>query len=344
MVIQGSKRIYKLDLLKGAACVGVVFTHVTFPGLWGKAVMRAAGFAVPVFFMIAGYFAYGKGRDVIWRRLIKILGILAAGYGLYFSYHACMALRSGALESWLLANFDMLTPIRYLVFCDVGFAVHLWYLIAMAETYGLWLLISKHGWQQMSVRCLPVLFILQFILVIYCDTYDLPWALQVNFLLRALPWFLLGYEIRAGEKQMVEMPEKGRMAELLKNDRMLCGLAFVGLLIAVLPSVFDLPLKFNAIGYVPYSAALFLLAIKKPDRRTSRLLEYIGGRLSMYVYVLHVLMAGAAKELMMRLLGAEFLLTSAYEWTWPLATLMISIVVAALLDQIRKKERRHIRG
>ena len=37
MVIQGSKRIYKLDLLKGAACVGVVFTHVTFPGL-GKAV------------------------------------------------------------------------------------------------------------------------------------------------------------------------------------------------------------------------------------------------------------------------------------------------------------------
>ena len=45
MVIQGSKRIYKLDLLKGAACVGVVFTHVTFPGLWGKAVMRAAGFA-----------------------------------------------------------------------------------------------------------------------------------------------------------------------------------------------------------------------------------------------------------------------------------------------------------
>ena len=86
MVIQGSKRIYKLDLLKGAACVGVVFTHVTFPGLWGKAVMRAAGFAVPVFFMIAGYFAYGKGRDVIWRRLIKILGILAAGYGLYFSY------------------------------------------------------------------------------------------------------------------------------------------------------------------------------------------------------------------------------------------------------------------
>ena len=66
--------------------MGVVFTHVTFPGLWGKVVMRAA-----------------------------------------------------------------------------GFAVHLWYLIVMAETYGLWLFISKHRWQQ-----------------------------------------------------MVEMPEKGRMAELLK--------------------------------------------------------------------------------------------------------------------------------
>ena len=58
----------KLDLLKGCACIGVVFIHVSFPGTFGQIVNYISTFAVPVFYMIAGYFAWGKGTDTVKRR------------------------------------------------------------------------------------------------------------------------------------------------------------------------------------------------------------------------------------------------------------------------------------
>ena len=39
----------KLNFLKGIACMGVVFIHITFPGLFGQIVLCASGYAVPVF-------------------------------------------------------------------------------------------------------------------------------------------------------------------------------------------------------------------------------------------------------------------------------------------------------
>ena len=322
-------RIYKLDLLKGAACAGVVFTHVTFPGLWGKAVMRAAGFAVPVFFMTAGYFAFGKSRDVMLKRLCKILKILLVGYLLYLCYNAWTALRADMLGDWISSNFDILTPVRYLIFCNVDFAVHLWYLIAMAETYVLWLVLLSFGWQRKQ-RALPLLFLLQFLLVIYCDSLDLDFMWQTNFLLRALPWFLLGYELR---KITAGDGKESILRYLYEAEPLiLYAIVLAGGLMAVLPSVLDLPIKLNAIGYVPYSTALFLLAVRKPDKSLCRIAEYIGSRLSMYIYVLHILMAGVARQLMIMLFGAEVQLGAMYQWTWPILTLAISIAVSMVVD------------
>ena len=62
-----------LNLLKGFACVGVVFIHMPFPGNFGKIISTLSGFAVPLFFMIAGYYSFGNGPEVIKRRLSKII-------------------------------------------------------------------------------------------------------------------------------------------------------------------------------------------------------------------------------------------------------------------------------
>ena len=48
----------RLNLLKGFACIGVVFIHVTFPGVFGQIIKDAAGFAVPVFFLTSGFYSY----------------------------------------------------------------------------------------------------------------------------------------------------------------------------------------------------------------------------------------------------------------------------------------------
>ena len=54
----------KLNFLKCFACIGVVFIHITFPGRFGEIVRLGADYAVPVFFMIAGYYAWGKNTGL----------------------------------------------------------------------------------------------------------------------------------------------------------------------------------------------------------------------------------------------------------------------------------------
>lgn len=43
-------RNYSLDFLKGIGCIGVVFIHIFFPGVFGRIIMKISQFAVPVFF------------------------------------------------------------------------------------------------------------------------------------------------------------------------------------------------------------------------------------------------------------------------------------------------------
>jgi surface polysaccharide O-acyltransferase-like enzyme len=69
-----------LNLFKGLACISVVFVHVHFPGITGIVVHRSfSSFAVPLFLMIAGYFAFGKDESVIKRRFFKILKLILFG-------------------------------------------------------------------------------------------------------------------------------------------------------------------------------------------------------------------------------------------------------------------------
>ena len=60
--------------------MGVVFIHVSFPGVGGIIISKLAQFAVPTFFMIAGYYAYGQKEEKLTKRLKRILWIFVYAY------------------------------------------------------------------------------------------------------------------------------------------------------------------------------------------------------------------------------------------------------------------------
>ena len=133
-----------LNFLKGIACIGVVFIHVRFPGVTGVVVSRLSQFAVPLFFMIAGYYAFGCDENVVKRRLIKILKILTVGYLIYFAWGFGTSVLKGNGLEWLASNYGWNTWVKLIVFCTPSpIPVHLWYLIAMAEVYLLWFFIVQ---------------------------------------------------------------------------------------------------------------------------------------------------------------------------------------------------------
>lgn len=62
-----------LNVWKGIAAFAVVLIHCTLPGVPGEIIKGIARFAVPLFFLISGYFAYGREDAVLRRREIHIL-------------------------------------------------------------------------------------------------------------------------------------------------------------------------------------------------------------------------------------------------------------------------------
>ena len=57
-----SSRNNMLNFLKGIACIGVIFIHVPFPTVIGKLISLVCAYAVPVFYLIAGYYSFDKMR------------------------------------------------------------------------------------------------------------------------------------------------------------------------------------------------------------------------------------------------------------------------------------------
>lgn len=321
----------KLNFLKGTACIGVVFMHISFPGMFGQIILNASAYAVPIFFMIAGYYAYGKDTSVVRRRFIKIIKIFLCAYILFFAYHCMIAIKNNEIGVWLNANFNLLTPIKYICFCTIDFAVPLWYLIAMVEVYICWYFIVKNKKEQFAIKFIPVLFALQILLTTYRDTMHLEWFWKTNFITRGMPWFLLGYYMNTKKAEKIRNMDFYRLIIL----------AVVGCVIAVIPTAFDLPVKFNVLGYIPFAFALFTLSLKNPSKSICKPIEYIGQKLSLNIYIFHLLIAGVIDVICNKIFGINSQ-NEIWLWCQPVVVLVCTIFVSWLVYAMKNRAKINI--
>ena len=317
----------KLNLLKGFACLGVILIHVGFPGLFGQIVKNIVAYAVPIFYMIAGYYAFGKDSKTIKRRGIKIGKILLCGYALFFACSALEAILNGSFFPWLGANFTWKTPIKYAVFCTIDLAVPLWYLIAMVEMYAFWYWTVKHQKEQVALKFMPILFLLQIFLVVISEVMHLAWFWKINFLTQAMPWFLLGYFLNTS---------KAEKWKKLPASRYVLSVA-IGLVLVVIPAVLHLSQSIGTIGYIPYAFGLFSLALKNPSQSVCRPMEYLGEKLSLNIYLLHDPLARMLALLCTHTLGG-MVNHSLWAWCWPMMILVFTIFIAWGLHLIPRKK------
>ena len=100
------ERVRSLDLLKGIGCIGVVFIHYSFPGLFGEILHQLAEFAVPVFFMISGYFASGCSIQRLKNRLIYVFKIFILSLFLYFLIELLAQIKNGNGVNWIISQLS----------------------------------------------------------------------------------------------------------------------------------------------------------------------------------------------------------------------------------------------
>lgn len=64
-----------LYTLEGIACMFVIFIHCKFPEPVGDLVDTIARFAVPIFFIVSGFFNYSASKEKLKTRVFKLLRI-----------------------------------------------------------------------------------------------------------------------------------------------------------------------------------------------------------------------------------------------------------------------------
>lgn len=316
----------KLNLLKGLACVCVVFIHIHFPGRFGEIVVEVSSFAVPVFYMTAGYYSLNKNPERIKKNLHNIIWIFFYAYTVFFVYRVGIALLNNQVFEWIKDNYNYKTPIKYICFCTIDFAIPLWYLIGMIETYCAWLIIVKHQKEDMAIKYFYILFLIQFTLVTICDSFGVAWFWRINFLTCSLPWFLLGYCFHTDKIKWI------RQFGVIP----LIFVALSGLAISILPLIINTPIKFNIVGRFLYAFALFALTQVDSkiicNKALCKQIQFIGENLTLNIYIFHVLIGEVVSKV-----GKIFNLGGGFAWIEPLIVIMISIMWAYILLKLKER-------
>lgn len=336
------KRNQTMELCKFIASFFVVFIHAPFPGKLGGLVDCLARFAVPMFFMISGYFNYQATSRQVLRRLKHILTLFLIG-ALFRQFCECVSIELSGGST--IAHLLTLIPepdeiLRLLILQIPPYTGHLWYLCAMMVCYLVfWLFVrfqeecptNYQGFYVLGGALFSIFFALDVIAPASGAT-ELGIHMRNGWFF-GLPLFASGVFIHQYQQQILRI--------FSSSVWKLAGVMGLGMLLSVL--------QWNSlgIGTMPFGtifevAALMLLMISHPQvpflkEKTARTL----GALSMWIYLLHLPLYLVFGQFIREPFVAMFPKVGPY--LEPLVIAAISLAAAGIFECLSRIIKKHLR-
>lgn len=334
-------RNQSIECARLAASFCVVFIHCPFPGRSGELLACMGRFAVPLFFVISGFFSFEVPKETLRKRVRHLLWLNVLATIVYALWRCAKAAYDDA-DLWTCLMQAVPTAeewTKWALVSDNPFAGHLWYLTSILVcSLALLGYVCFFGQQKVSYRgfygACGCLFALQLILGELAAAMDMPvpYMLYRNALLLGLPMFGMGVFLGQYRRQLAEN------FHLTDGTLLILILAGMGLsLVCELGGAgVDLPT-----GMVLAVAALMLLMVSHPQVTKNRLCAAWIARfrgLSTTVYILHLMVV----EIYGMFLQGRFeaVLGSREDNLRPLVVLGITLA-AALLWEGMKNVKRH---
>ena len=263
-------RNYCLDYIKGVACVCVIFMHCEFPGKLGILVQCISRFCVPFFFMVSGYFCYKEeGADYL--RKIKHIGFITFGATIFYYIVSPLYRTAGPIITFVgILKWVLLNEPVYI-------AGQLWFLFALLYDYILFAIIEKLSIKRFAYNMIPVGCVLYILMaqIAHLLGLSIPNMIYRNFLIEGFTFFTLGFWIHENQDR-IEIPNRLLIlifiisTVLCPVERLIMGRDF----------------GVNIVSY-PQVSSLFLLGINNAEFGKGKLLNKIGSKYSLYIYIIH---------------------------------------------------------
>ena len=200
-----TNRVHGLDILKALCAFCVIAIHVPFPGMVGMCIEALSWIAVPIFFMITGYFyvdIQNQKREL--SQIKKVLLLCVFSNVLYFLWKLFWELCEGSVQihSLLVQMFNPKSLLKLLAFNQSPFRESLWYFSAILYVLIIIYFLNR-VFANNSGRILLIVTPFLLLMNLVFGNYSLlllqrtfPLFVTRNFLFVGIPYFSLGLFLR----------------------------------------------------------------------------------------------------------------------------------------------------
>lgn len=325
-------RNHFLDFIKGICCIGVILIHVMFPGQFGKLVASLFGCIVPIFFMISGYFAYTNDTTSsirIKKEIKKILKLTITACLIYLTFKLIFNTADPILLLKEFANIQ--TWINIIIFnqLEIFGGFHLWFLIAQLMSYLILLFIDKTKTYDIAYEITFVLLIMRIFISVLPYQSPSSWHIMCNFFITGTPWMLLGNYFAYIYNNIASLSNKSLISNLIIG----CTITLV---CSYLFNINIIKINLSEIGITIMTISLFLLAIKNKNIKINFIIEKIGQKYSVYIYIFHIIIIRIIVKILnnhgMNLTKSHIVI----QWSFPILMIICSILFSVFLDRFLK--------
>lgn len=270
-----SLRKESFDTLKFFLAFFVVIIHTGFTGWIGLGSKAISRIAVPLFFMITGYYLPTMTEEKFKKHFHKIIYLTVISTLFYFLFQSITGESS---YDWVTQAFNMKDACFWLFFNFTPIAGHLWYFYALL--YVFIIIYTGHKIKRISFlyKLLPLLFLGNYILsYFHFITYR-------NFLFTGLPYILLGCLFRKNEKQFKIYAIKSKALILI----LIFSCLGLGLEILCYKFTDTIVIRDHFLFTLPMVICVFILALKHPHWGANSLLTTIGKKYSAHIYIMQI--------------------------------------------------------
>lgn len=191
-----NKRQSSIDVLKAICAFLVVCIHCPFPGEIGEYITSLSRIAVPVFFMISGFFYQNTAdRHNERKQIKKVFGLVIISTVIFLLYQSFIHFFHGDLLAYWQSVFTFRNLVILIFTNDNPLAGHLWYLNAVLYVLVIVYMTDKYGLKKLLYIVSPLLLIGDLVFGKYSILLlgkSFPFILVRNFLFVGIPYFCIG--------------------------------------------------------------------------------------------------------------------------------------------------------
>ena len=313
-------------MVKALSAYAVVLLHIHFPGTAGNIVNVLARFAVPVFFMVSGYFCY-RGDNTEFERTGKkirhVVTLILVAFPAWILWELIQNQIDGDSQRKWLQSLLSGEHIRQFLLYNNSSQVkwHLWFLPALLYCYLLFLLVARFRLYRPSYVLIPVLLLIHFGMEEFSPYFGEHFRVMQfrNYLFTGFPFFMAGHLIHRYQKKTEQWFAGKRVLFLY-------GMVVAGGILSLTEyRYFEKQELF--LGSVCMAFGLFLIAIIKNDIKAPEFLGVVGEKYAFFIYLFHLCISDILGDFF-RMAG--FGRNQIYLWARPVMVCVTVTVVAVV--------------